>query len=135
MAVEKYKATKCKVCDKMQDTELAADCWQPYSYTGEEMETKPAMMMPEAGVVEDTAMMPGIHTKPTMPTTTNITGMEGVGECNQIIINAIGLAQAYVPVQPWETPMSEEQGLRCGTIFPGLVQPYVKGSSLRRAKE
>lgn len=54
---------------------------------------------------------------------------------NDSLIEEIGLAQAYVPVQNWEEPMEDTDSLACGTVFSMLVMPYVKGSSLERNKE
>ena len=36
------------------------------------------------------------------------------------------LAQAYVPVQSFEEVYSAEEGIKKGTIFPSLYNPYVK---------
>ncbi len=54
---------------------------------------------------------------------------------NDSLIEEIGLAQAYVPVQNWEEPMGDTDSLTCGTVFGMLVMPYVKGSSFERNKE
>lgn len=54
---------------------------------------------------------------------------------NENLIEEVGLAQAYVPVQSWEEPMEEMNSLACGTVFSMLVMPYVKGSSLVRNQE
>mgnify|MGYP000918762241 CR=1 FL=1 len=51
-------------------------------------------------------------------------------ELNDRLIEDLGLAQAYVPMQNWETPLGEADALTCGTVFSMLVMPYVKGSSL-----
>ena len=48
------------------------------------------------------------------------------------MINAVGLARAYVPVQPFSQPMEDMASLSCGTVFGPLVMPYVKGSALAR---
>lgn len=37
------------------------------------------------------------------------------------------LAMAFVPMQPWETPFDFEEGLKEGTIFPGLRLPFGGG--------
>lgn len=52
-------------------------------------------------------------------------------DCNACVIDAIGLAQAYVPYQPDATTMGLEQSLVCGTAFPSLVKPYVSGMNLK----
>lgn len=39
----------------------------------------------------------------------------------------ITLAQAYVPMQQWETPMPPQDALEAGTVFPSLVMPFLKG--------
>ncbi len=61
-------------------------------------------------------------------------GMTGIiGEqkdCNDWLIDRIGLAQAYVAPQPNADTMSQEQSLICGTAFGDLVQPYKQGSNL-----
>ena len=55
---------------------------------------------------------------------------------NNEMLNAIGLARAYVPVQPYSQPMEEMASLACGSVFGPLIMPYVKGSAiLRYAKE
>lgn len=51
---------------------------------------------------------------------------------NNEIINTVGLARAYVPVQPFSTPMEPMTSLSCGSVFGPLVMPYVKGSALDR---
>ena len=51
---------------------------------------------------------------------------------NDKMIEAVGLARAYVPVQPYSEPRDDMASLSCGTAFGDLVMPYVKGSSLRR---
>jgi len=56
----------------------------------------------------------------------------GSMDCNTCVLEAIGLAQAFVPFQPDGVPMGLEQSLICGTAFEGLVKPYVKGSSFLR---
>ncbi len=47
--------------------------------------------------------------------------------CNTCIQNSVGLAQAMVANQPYETPLSPEQGLICGTAFSSLSMPYSQG--------
>lgn len=37
------------------------------------------------------------------------------------------LAQAYVPMQVWETPMMPKEALRAGTVFPSLEMPFMMG--------
>ena len=54
-----------------------------------------------------------------------------VTDCNTCVLQSIGLAQAFVPFQPNANTMDKEQSLVCGTAFPDLVQPYVKGSNLK----
>jgi len=54
---------------------------------------------------------------------------------NDSLMEEIGLAQAYVPMQNWEEPMNGADSLACGTVFGMLVMPYVKGSSLERNME
>ena len=55
-----------------------------------------------------------------------------MGDCNACVMERIGLAQAFVPVQPWQMPMSEEQSLVCGTVFADLTMPYCSGWNLYR---
>lgn len=62
--------------------------------------------------------------------------METTMDCNACVIKNIGLAQAFVPSQPYQTPSSAEQSLICGTAFSDLSMPYVQGSHIKRnAKE
>ena len=57
-------------------------------------------------------------------------------DCNACVLEKIGLAQAFVPSQPYETPSSAEQSLICGTAFAALSIPYTQGDHIRRnAKE
>ena len=58
-----------------------------------------------------------------------------MGNCNTCVLNHIGLAQAYIPSQPYTTPMEQEQSLVCGTSFTELVMPYCSGWNLYRFKE
>lgn len=59
-----------------------------------------------------------------------------MGDCNTCVIERVGLAQAFVPTQPFQQPMSQEQSLVCGTAFSDLVMPYCSGWNLYRfAKE
>lgn len=60
----------------------------------------------------------------------------GMGDCNACVLEQIGLAQAFVPNQPYAPPMEGEQSLVCGTAFSSLVMPYCTGWNLARfAKE
>lgn len=54
---------------------------------------------------------------------------------NEEMIKSVGLANAYVPVQPYVNVLDNEKALVCGTSFGDLVMPYVKGSSLERNKK
>ena len=56
----------------------------------------------------------------------------GMGDCNACVIERIGLAQAFVPSQPFEQPMEQEQSLVCGTVFSDLAMPYCSGWNLYR---
>lgn len=57
-------------------------------------------------------------------------------DCNACVIKKVGLAQAFVPSQPYQAPSSPEQSLICGTAFSDLSMPYVQGSHIKRnAKE
>ena len=53
-------------------------------------------------------------------------------DCNACVIKKVGLAQAFVPSQPYQTPSSAEQSLICGTAFSDLSMPYVQGSHIKR---
>ena len=55
-----------------------------------------------------------------------------VADCSSCVMNRIGLAQAYIPSQPYTPPMNEEQSLVCGTVFSELVMPYCAGWNLYR---
>ncbi len=39
----------------------------------------------------------------------------------------LSLAMAYVPYQCWEEPMSAQDSLEAGTVFPSLVKPFLMG--------
>lgn len=57
-------------------------------------------------------------------------------DCNDCMLERVGLSQAYVPYQNYETLFAPEQGLVCGTAFPSLVMPYTQGTHLKQyAKE
>lgn len=59
-----------------------------------------------------------------------------MGDCRSCVIARVGLAQAYVPEQPFTAPMEGEQSLVCGTVFSDLAMPYCSGWNLYRfAKE
>lgn len=68
------------------------------------------------------------QTANTLPITPN----SSMGDCSSCVIERIGLAQAYVPSQPYTTPMEQEQSLVCGTTFSELVMPYCSGWNLYR---
>ena len=53
-------------------------------------------------------------------------------DCSSCVMNRIGLAQAYVPSQPYTLPMTQEQSLICGTVFSDLTMPYCSGWNLYR---
>ena len=53
-------------------------------------------------------------------------------DCSSCVMNRIGLAQAYVPSQPYNSPMDQERSLICGTTFSELVMPYCSGWNLYR---
>lgn len=58
-----------------------------------------------------------------------------MGDCSSCVMNRIGLAQAYVPSQPYSAPMEQEQSLVCGTVFSELVMPYCSGWNLHRFRK
>jgi hypothetical protein len=47
-------------------------------------------------------------------------------ECNDCVIDHVGLAQAYIPYQTDFVTFSQEESLACGTIFPQLSIPYTR---------
>lgn len=53
-------------------------------------------------------------------------------ECNDCVMEHVGLAQAYVPYQTEFTTFSQEESLACGTVFPQLVMPYTRNRCLGR---
>ena len=55
-----------------------------------------------------------------------------MGDCSSCVMGRIGLAQAYIPSQPYSAPMEQEQSLICGTVFSDLVMPYCSGWNLYR---
>ena len=55
-----------------------------------------------------------------------------MGDCNRCVMERIGLAQAFVPSQPFGALQEQEQSLVCGTVFPELVMPYCSGWNLYR---
>ena len=58
-----------------------------------------------------------------------------INDCSNCVLERVGLAQAYVPSQPYTTPMEQEQSLVCGTTFSELVMPYCSGWNLYRFRE
>ena len=58
-----------------------------------------------------------------------------MGNCSNCVLERIGLAQAYIPSQPYTTPMEQEQSLVCGTTFTELSMPYCSGWNLYRFRE
>ena len=58
-----------------------------------------------------------------------------MNNCNTCVMQHIGLAQAYIPSQPYTIPMEQEQSLVCGTTFTELIMPYCSGWNLYRFKE
>ena len=61
-----------------------------------------------------------------------ITPDTSMGDCSRCVMERIGLAQAYVPSQPYTMPMDQEQSLVCGTAFSELAMPYCSGWNLYR---
>ena len=55
-----------------------------------------------------------------------------MNDCNNCVMNRIGLAQAYIPSQTYTPPMPEDQSLICGTVFSELAMPYCSGWNLYR---
>ena len=51
--------------------------------------------------------------------------------CNACVLDKIGLAQAMVPIEPYEIPSAPEQSLICGTAFSALSMPYKSGTHIR----
>ena len=73
----------------------------------------------------------------TAQTTSNSTPIPEIpmNNCNTCVMQRIGLAQAYIPSQPYTIPMEQEQSLVCGTTFTELVMPYCSDWNLYRFKE
>ena len=63
---------------------------------------------------------------------TTISSDTATGNCSYCVIERIGLAQAFVPAQPYTAPMDQEQSLICGTAFSELAMPYCAGWNLYR---
>ena len=61
-----------------------------------------------------------------------ITSEISMDDCSRCVMDRIGLAQAFVPAQPYTAPMEQEQSLVCGTVFSELIMPYCKGWNLDR---
>lgn len=59
-------------------------------------------------------------------------GIYDSNRCNACVIAEVGLAQAFVPSQPYKVSMNPEQSLVCGTTFPALSMPYQQGSYIRQ---
>ena len=55
-----------------------------------------------------------------------------MGDCSACVIERIGLAQAFIPSQPYEALKDQEQSLVCGTVFSELSMPYCSGWNLYR---
>ncbi len=73
-------------------------------------------------------MKPDVDMKPDM-------GEEDMDlSCNQCVIDKIGLAQAYIPYQTDMSMMDGVSGLKAGTVFTQLNQPYQKGLDLKLFK-
>ncbi len=63
-------------------------------------------------------------------------GYAPAANCNDCVLERVGLSQAYVPYQNYEALFAPEQSLVCGTAFPSLVMPYTQGMHLKQyAKE
>ena len=68
---------------------------------------------------------PAQSTAPIVPETS-------MGDCSRCVMDRIGLAQAFVPSQPYTAPKEQEQSLVCGTVFSELIMPYCTGWNLYR---
>lgn len=73
-----------------------------------------------------------VQTTMVSPATTALQPDTDMGDCNACVLERVGLAQAFVPNQPYEAPMEQEQSLVCGTTFSALVMPYCSGWNLYR---
>ncbi len=51
---------------------------------------------------------------------------------NNEMLNNVGLARAYIPMQQFSATMEPRTSLACGSVFGELIMPYVKGSALAR---
>jgi len=47
---------------------------------------------------------------------------------NQMPIDRLPVAMAYVPWQQWEELFDLTKGYKCGTIFPSLSKPFAEGA-------
>lgn len=72
--------------------------------------------------------MENINNTMIMPDVVSVTVTEFVSDdyqdCNNCVMNMVGLAQAYVPFQGKYTLLSECRSLLNGTVFQQLVMPY-----------
>lgn len=50
---------------------------------------------------------------------------------NQVPIDRLPVAMAYVPWQQWEELFDLSKGFKCGTIFPSLSKPFSEGPLMR----
>ena len=52
-------------------------------------------------------------------------------ECSHEMLCALPLGKAYIPVQEYTAPVSPEEGLKMGTVWTALYQPYDKEDRAR----
>ena len=64
--------------------------------------------------------------------TPSVTPDTSTSDCSTCVIDRIGLAQAFIPSQPYEALKDQEQSLVCGTVFSDLSMPYCSGWNLYR---
>ena len=53
-------------------------------------------------------------------------------ECNDCLLETLGLSTAYAPYQPYEDIMTPQCSLYYGTVFAQLVKPHKKDMNMRQ---
>ena len=122
---------RCLDCDELRWNSANQKGKQNTAKQSEEIQLRENMLLPELPELEPVIPMnqPPVRVDRTVVSTPASRTVRE--DCNTCVIDAIGLAQAYVPYQPDAVTMAAEQSLVCGTAFPSLVKPYVAGANLR----
>jgi hypothetical protein len=122
---------RCLDCDEMGLNSANQKGKQNTAKQSEQIQLRENMLLPELPELEQPIPMnqPPVRVDRTVVSTP--ASRTATSDCNSCVIDAIGLAQAYVPYQPEAATMAAEQSLVCGTVFPSLVKPYVAGANLR----